>query len=326
MDNNEIMEHNNGKKFDIVLMNPPYARDLHIDFLQKAVDICNKVVIIEPGQWLVQLKENGKYTKEDSKTKKLKNQIKGHVKSVELNNYNKELNITNKTVCSITYIDMTNEFDEIEFENITEKKTVKTLEDCNLIGDKQIIDSIFKKCKNYKEHMIDHCINIKKYNDYENKGYWFLPYGNYMINNLGTMQTHRWTNAFHMKTNLIDTLNSYFVVLASPKIEELTYNVVPKGIKSGGPKDSVYGKKKELENWQYFAYHNKLPLFIAICLTIDENNNNREYVPWLTDKQYTDEEIYKLLNINKEEQHLIDETIKKFDKDSEFGKRLFSVN
>ena len=81
--------------------------------------------------------------------------------------------------------------------------------------------------------------------------------------------------------------------------------------------------KEEIENWYHFVYTNKLPVFINICLTIDEHNNSKEYVPWLVDKKYTDEEIYNLLNINKEEQELIDKTLLNYDKDSQFGKRLF---
>ena len=314
----------NGKKFDIILSNPPFSGSLHLDFLNKYTEIGNKIVIIEPGQWLVQLKENGKYTKDNSISTKIKKNIEGHVKSVELNNYNRELNIANKTVCSIITIDFTKEFNEIDFECINEKSKVSSLKDCNLIGDDKLVSSILKKCKNYKEHMIDHVINLKKYKDYENKGYWFIPYANYMINNLGTMQSHKWTNSYHIKTKLLDTLNSFFSVLCDPNLNYIKEKVMI-GLRSGNPKDSVYGSKEELENWHYFVYNNKLPLFVNICLTIDENNNSREYVPWLVDKKYTDEEIYKLLDINEKEQELIDKTIKNFNKDSEFGKRLFSV-
>lgn len=143
-----------------------------------------------------------------------------------------------------------------------------------------------------------------------------------MINNLGTMQTHRWTPAFHTKTNNIDTLNSYFSVAADPNksITEKVYVT-----QRGNTSDSVYGTKKELENWWNFIYTNKLPLFVNICLTIDEQNNSREYLPWLVDKEYSDDEVYKKLGITKEEQNLIDKTIQKFDKDSEFGKKLFSI-
>ena len=314
---------NYNKKIDVCLMNPPFSRDLHLDFFDKALDISNKVVIIEPGQWLVQLKENGKYTKQDSKSVNIQKKIEGHVKSIEFNNYNKELNIANKTVCSISCIDFTKDYNEIDFECITEKSKVKSLKDCNLIGERRLVDDILNKCKSYKEHMIDHCINLKKYKEYENKGYYFIPYGNYMINNLGTMQTHGWTPSFHTKTHLLDTLNSYFAVLCTSDKSKIN-NKVHIGTRSNNPVDSVYGTKEEIENWYNFVYNNKLPVFVNICLTIDENNNSREYIPWLVDKKYTDEEIYKLLDITKEEQELIDKTIKKFDINTNWCKKLLN--
>ena len=315
---------NDMPKFDYCIMNPPYAGSLHLDFLDKVTNISDKIVIIEPGQWLVQLKENGKYTKENSISSKIKNKIERHVKSVELNNYNRELHIANKTVFSITSIDFTKEYNEIDFECVTEKSKVSSLKDCNLIGEDRLVSSILKKCKNYKDHMIDHCINLKKYKDYEDKGYYFLRYSNYMLHNLGGVsKCGHFTPASEHKGKLIDTLISYFEVLALNK--DLVYNKVPRGVQKNNISDATFGTKEELENWQYFVYNNKLAVFINICLTIDEHNNSREYIPWLVDKKYTDEEIYKLLDITEEEQELIDKTIKNFDKDSKFGKRLFSV-
>ena len=254
----------------------------------------------------------------------IQKRITDHVKSVELNNYNKVLNIRNKTVCSITCIDMTKTYNDIEFQCITEKQTVHSLKDCNLIGEYKLVDSILKKCKSYKEHMIDHVINPKKYKDYEDKGYWFLRYSNYMLHNLGGVSDcGHFTPASEHKGKLIDTLVSYFEVLALNK--DLVYDKVPRGVQKNNISDSIYGSKQQLENWQHFVYNNKLPLFINICLTIDEHNNSREYVPWLVERQYTDEEIYRLLGITKEEQQLIDDVIKRYDKDTEFGHRFFDV-
>jgi hypothetical protein len=311
-------------------MNPPYNKDLHLDFLEKSLNICNKTIIIEPGQWLVQLKENGKYTKDSSQAKQIKNKIDGHITSLEFNNYNKELHISNKTVISILAIDMSKKYKSFEFDCCGEKRIAHTINDCNLIGDFSLVSSILKKCKSYKDHMIDHVIDIKKYKDYENKGYWFLPYGNYMINSLGSnnggnskifYQNDYKSHAVNVETKFGDFYNSYTIVLATDKKEQLTYDIVPKGEKRGSPRDSTYGTKEQMENWYYFVYNNKLPLFVNICLTIDEHNNSREYVPWLVDKKYTDEEIYKKLNITKEEQNLIDEVLVKFERKSNWFKQ-----
>lgn len=323
-----LTEHDSKHKFSICLMNPPFSGSLHLDFLEKCIDVCNKTVCIEPGQWLVQLKENAKYTKDSSQAKRIKNKLKGHVKSIELNNYNRKLNVTNKTVCSIITTDFTKEYNEIDFECINEISKVNSLDDCNLIGNYGLVKSILNKCKNYKDHMIDHCIKLSKYKEYEGKGYWFMPYGNFMIN---CLSSNRGRNAemFYQndyKTHTVVDTNKFgdfynaFTGVTANNNSKLYYNEIRKGVKRGSPTDNVYGTKEELENWKYYNVNNKLPLFINICLTIDENNNSREYVPWLVDKKYTDEEIYKLLNITKEEQELIDKTIERFERKSKWFK------
>ena len=302
-------------------MNPPYDGDLHLDFFNRTLDNLaedGKVCIVEPGQWLVQLKNNGKYTKEKSKAYEIKKKIAGHIKDVELQNLNKEFNIANKTVCSIVTVDYSKDYSKIDFNCCGDISQVNSIYDCNLIGDYATVKSILDKCRAYKDHMINHCINTRKYKEYEGKGYWFLRYGNYMIDNLGSNQ-----RVFDKMTKQIPRgiYNiSYLVVAAEDK--PIT-NHVPLS-KSGNPCDSVYGTKKELENWKYFTEHNNIVVFVNICLTIDEHNNSREYLPWLVDKKYTDEEIYKLLNINEEEQQFIENVVARFERNSDWFKRYIS--
>ena len=52
MKNNEILDMNNGKKFDICLMNPPYAGSLHLKFLEKTIEIADKVISVQPCGFL----------------------------------------------------------------------------------------------------------------------------------------------------------------------------------------------------------------------------------------------------------------------------------
>ena len=85
--------------------------------------------------------------------------------------------------------------------------------------------------------------------------------------------------------------------------------------------DCIYGTQTELENWKHFIFNNKLPLFLNIVLTIDQNNNSKEFLPWLVDKQYTDDEINKLFGFTDEEIKLIDTTIKKYERNSPWFKR-----
>ena len=84
---------------------------------------------------------------------------------------------------------------------------------------------------------------------------------------------------------------------------------------------NIYGTRQELENWKHFIFSNKLPLFLNIVLTIDQHNNSKEFLPWLVDRQYTDEEINELFGFTDEEIALIDRTIKKYERNSPWFKR-----
>ena len=57
-------------------------------------------------------------------------------------------------------------------------------------------------------------------------------------------------------------------------------------------------------------------------MTIDQQNNTLDYVPWIVDKKYTDEEIYNKLDINDDMKKLIDDTLKKFERQSPWKIRL----
>lgn len=51
-----------GKKFDICIMNPPYARSLCNEFFEKTLNVCNKVITVQPINWLTGRKQNTKIT------------------------------------------------------------------------------------------------------------------------------------------------------------------------------------------------------------------------------------------------------------------------
>ena len=52
MNNKEILDMNEGKRFGICLQNPPYDKGLHIKFLKKVSEISNKVISIQPITFL----------------------------------------------------------------------------------------------------------------------------------------------------------------------------------------------------------------------------------------------------------------------------------
>ena len=145
---------NQVKKFDFIIQNPPYNKSLHLDFFNKGLDLLSdtgKMVIIEPSTWLIELRQNIA-EKKSSQMKKyiaLKERIKGHVSKVVIENFNIEFRTDNYMPFAITYIDKSKEYKQIEYSNCGIVKYVNSLYDCNLIGDIEIIKSIFEKIKNY---------------------------------------------------------------------------------------------------------------------------------------------------------------------------------
>lgn len=66
--------------FDICLMNPPYDRSLHLKFLEKTIEIAEKVVSVQPIGWLID--PIGK-EKKTSNYLKYENSISNHIKNID---------------------------------------------------------------------------------------------------------------------------------------------------------------------------------------------------------------------------------------------------
>ena len=306
----------NMPQFDYIIQNPPYVgpnknTQLHLEFFNKGLDILSdngKMVVIEPSTWLINLRNTVPNNKKWYMP--LKNRIKNHVSKIIIENFNKSFNISSYVPLSITYIDKSSKYDEIEFINCGEYKKVTNVNDCNLIGNYEIIQSILTKCKSYGDMMKDHIYDPGKTKIDENTK--FLFYAN--IVGQGGCGGHGYGIFKNMDSDFQHTKNGEFqnsvIDVLCRKTNTDTYK--------------LYGTKEELENWKYFAFNNKLPLFLGISLITDQNNTVKQYVPWIVNNQYTDDEIYKILNINKDEQLLINLVIKKFERNSEWFKRYIS--
>lgn len=312
-------------KFDYIIQNPPYAGTLHTKFFNKGLDILSdtgKMVIIEPSTWLINLRKG--VGDEPRIYEPMKKRVEGHVKKVIIENYNKDFGTELYMPFAITYIDNSQKINNISFSNCGEIENVTSIYDCNLIGDYSLIQSILTKCKNYGDMMKDHIYHPGKTKVDENT--WFCKYLQ-VIARVGCGDP-RWNDTWFR--NNIHT--AYYFPLVDDR-EQLSQNII-KSLKSGytydnpvytnKPADCLYGTKNELENWKYFVFNNKLPIFINICLITDQNNASKTYVPWITNKKYSDEEIYKLLNINNKEIQLINNVTNRYKRNSKWFKRYMT--
>ena len=314
-------------KFDYIIQNPPYNGSLHLDFLEKGLDLLTekgRMVIIEPATWLINVRKNGKAKKYDA----IKKRIEGHVESVKIENFNKDFNTNLFMPFAITTIDFSKTFDEIEFICCGEKKVVKSIYDCNLVGDYATVWSIIEKCQKFGDMMKNHITKESM-----GEGMCYAKYQEIIgSDSVGCSSTgdrvgmsYDGNGALWKKCSNGEYCKGYFITgwhHFNNEISDKPHCAYDRGKHlTDKVTDNIYGTRQELENWKHFIFNNKLPLFLNIVLTIDQNNCSKEFLPWLVDKQYTDEEINKLFGFTGEEIALIDRTIKKYERNSPWFKR-----
>jgi hypothetical protein len=328
-------------KYDYIIQNPPYSGSFHLKFLEKGLDILEKqgrMTIIEPATWLINVRKNGKAKLYDN----IKSKLKNHVSKVVIENYNIEFRTDQYMPFAITYIDFTKEYEDIEFYCFGEKRVVKSLYDCNLIGNYDMIWNIFNKVLSYGDMMKNHIYDGKS----NNEDLWYCKYpeilsgsGSSLCAIFDPKRNSNITTKIAAEFNVDDIKNDILFENEGVHLYLQSYyacgwhrymnNIqnMPHYSYNAGKKETdkiancLTDTKSHLENWKHFVFNNKLPLFLNMCLTIDQNNNSKEFLPWLVDKQYTDEEINNLFHFTDEEISLMDKTIKKFEKYSPWFKR-----
>ena len=329
----------NMPKFDFVVQNPPYNGSLHLDFLKKGYEMLSdkgQMIIIEPATWLINVRKYGKRGEEmrvnSSAIKKydeLKQTLKGKVKKIIIEDYNKEFNVGLYTPFSITYVDKLYNSDIIDCKICGEQKILNSLYDCNLVGNYNLIWPILNKVSTYdkiKNHIYKPNKSEKIENNYYIRFAGIVGCGGCIMNDPN--------NGFNYNSDALYSIENknicwqYTGVLFGNKFNSISPDVhfrikrgSVKGTLTDDPAECITGTKQELENWKYFVFNNSLPLFINIVMTIDQHNNSLDYVPWLVDKKYTDKEIYDMFNFTEEEIKLIDTTIKKYERNSPWFKR-----
>ena len=280
-----------------------------------------KMTIIEPATWIMNLRQNTSNV--EKLFKPLKERVKGKVEKLIIENFNGEFGTMATTPFSITYIN--NKFNgDTNFTLFGTNQTIK-FENCSHILHNDLVYSILDKIKNC-DKVCNHLTDNKE-------GFYYIRKSDILYPVYGHFFTGK--SRFTSKYNYFKINNrEYYQSFVSPTINkndteiysQLCYRIT-RASKPNKPKYSdklancVYGTYEEMVNYKHYVLNNTLPLFINICMTIDQHNNSLKYVPWLVDKQYTDEEIYSLFGFTKEEINLIEKTIRKFERYSPFFKR-----
>ena len=322
---NNLLKLFNGVKFDTIIQNPPFNGRLHLDFLEKGIELLKKngkMTIIEPSSWLIDVRPIG--CRSRKRYDSIKEKISGHVSSVVIENFNNEFGINLHVPLSIVTIDMSKTFDEIDFLCCGEHKKVRSINDCNLIGNYALISSILEKVRNYGDMMCNHETTKKVSGDN-----WYIRCVDIGRGGVFSAGNTDIKTLIENDTYFLNGYNRFYFNVGYNTIETNLFDSPGKKFKRGGTHvesseiaTNVYGTYDEMKNWENFILNNKLSLFINIVVSTDQHNNSEPYLPWLVDKKYTDEELYKFFKLSENEKKLIDITLKKFKRESPWFKRL----
>ncbi len=275
----EILKENNGKKFDIVLMNPPYAGSTHLKFLEKVIKITDNVVSIQPCRWLqdplVQYKKSTNY-------KKYEESISKHIKELEIFDANESTKYfgANFTMKVAIY-----NIDNGKYDIYKNYKYNKDGLDYSFI--KSIIEQIVKD-NNYKKQI------IKRYNkDLHN----FIPINWMTGENIErckpTCCIKEWAKAYKNGEDY-EYDKKHKSGVARGKIEN----------------DScvVFDTLEEAQNCFDSFTKSKFTRFYMSIITTDIHIY-QEYMPWMENyrKPWTDKRFYNHFNINNDQQKIIEE-------------------
>lgn len=109
-------------KFDVVIGNPPYKRDLHLQFLKKAIDLSERFVIfVHPAQWII----NNRDVKRTNICKEVLKEIEGKVQEITLLDLSKKIpEVKMHSLSDIIFIDK-NGVEETLVKNEVAKKSWK---------------------------------------------------------------------------------------------------------------------------------------------------------------------------------------------------------
>ena len=278
MKNEEILKMNNGKKFDIILMNPPYSGSLHLKFLEKTIKIADKVVSIQPTRWL---QDTLATYKKITDLKKYKDSIAEHINNLEFISADDAAKYfgANFTIMVGIYNCSQNKSEYYKLLTF-----VKDGIDYSFV--KKIIEKIIED-KNYSK------MNIKNWNkDLHN----FIPLNNMTGENIKRCKP----------TNVIKEWTKPY-----KNGEEYEYDKKHKsGVARGKIENDrclVFNTYEEAKNCYNSFTKCDFTRFYMSFITTDIHIYH-EYMSFMEDytKPWTDERFYKYFNINKEEQELIE--------------------
>lgn len=299
MKNDDIMEKNGRKKFSILLSNPPYDHGLHEKFLLKYFDISDKIITIQPVQWLL-----GQHQK-----RKITEKINQYFTEIETVNGNEYFDAGLFADVSINYVD-----NKKPHKLIFNNKEYNKCEEITQFSTDTLLEEFNNKIGNVKNSIWDHIKGTVPYY----KGYEEHPNENWWIVRLSEIRGHVATNG--------NKESSDFYTIISKDNEFMKNNIGKyKNIKKIPTRKGKY-------EFGYFAFETEQELnnfiryiktdFVRGCLKLSKNHSNQfrgcfKTIPWFdfSDDHFSkspkeiDNWLFKKYNISDEIRKHIEEIL-----------------
>ncbi len=277
-------------KFDVVLLNPPFSKDLH--FLKKSVSLSDGIVLsVQPSSFLIDKKEKSKIYRE---TKKM---IRDKIQSLIFFNGNGIFNIGLYVPCSIILVDKNNTSPYFSFVDLqTSKKAKVKREDLDFIsifGYSLPFITFSRKIKIFLDlnKSLQDFSNLKKENRNLSKDCYYVEFTHF------SGRGHR-GNHLRMTDPILK--DDFFTLISRNQLE------VKKG-KSGDPlKYKIWFEFETMEEGENFITY-LTSNFSRACLSTTKVHQNLENgdlrsVPWMNFKEKRNDEIlFKFLHLKKNE-------------------------
>ena len=264
-------------KFDIIITNPPYNKNIDISILNQIVDLTDELIAIHPSLWLMDKKRN------NLSFNTLRDKINGKVRNLELFNGNKIFGgITVNSPIVITYIDKTYSGD-VEVDYFGDKFVCKDVYDVNKFGSEW-----FSLVKPFAEQIKSYISNNESVWSKRVSGSNLLP-DKFYCQLAGTI------GHVNLKSNTHIMVKDDFYTMT---IKDNRQN---KGIRKPELTNTYcFDNTDEVENFLSYLQTD----FARFCLCIYKNNvhidsGEMDYVPWLDFSQpYDDDTLYAMFNVS----------------------------
>lgn len=283
-------------KFDKIIMNPPYSKNLHLKILAEAIKHLSEdgeCVNLSPIRWLQD--PLAKY-KKNSDLKRFEDSVAKHIESldtVEIDDAQKIFQAGMMTMLGIYKCKCNLNNDSFDYERFKFHFINETL------FTKIILSKKFnfpKLCK-YDEMMNDVFVPIKSIaNPDRTTAYNICTTTFKWIKDKKLPNGEKWTNGIYKSKSMLDNKIPFGLCFPSEKIAKNFY-------------ESTY--------MTFYKFANYL-------VKTDNQNITTQFLPWMGDcinprtgltgyeSEWTNEDFYTYFNITKEEQELIEKTMEKY--------------